>query len=137
MFDRCIRTGRKALKRGDAVLVCSDGFYSKLSPKTIGRLVRKSESPNALVKAARDLGSLDDITVALAMPESRMTTRRIPLGIAIASAVFSFALGFLCGTELSIRMKGNGTPIRPLILRSAQEAAQDTMPTITKDNETV
>ena len=136
-FDGCIRTGRKALKRGDAVLVCSDGFYSKLSPATIGRLVRKNGSPDALVKAARDRGSQDDITVALAIPKVRITTRRVPLGIAIASAAFCFALGFLCGTGLSIRMKGNDTHFRPLMQEPVHEAAPDTLTTLSKENETV
>ena len=133
-----VRTGTIQLKSDDLILACSDGFYSKVSIKTLGQLVHKNYSPDGLVKVAKDSGSQDDITVIMAKPYAEKRMCRFPPGLIIASAVFFYACGFLCGALLSRMMKGNEPSPRPIIqgLVPAAEPV-DTLTLNTKEDEAV
>lgn len=137
-IDCYVRTGTIKLRSDDLILVCSDGLYSKITPKTLGRLICKNYNPERLVKAAKDSGSQDDITVIVAKPYTRKRLCRIPPGLLLASAVFLFTCGFLCGALLSRTMKRNEPFPRPTIQESVPATGPvDTLTFKTKENEAV
>jgi serine/threonine protein phosphatase PrpC len=65
-----VALGRIELRRGDIVLVCSDGLWGKMEDEEIYRAVRSSpgltEAGAALVALAKERGGEDNITVVLA-----------------------------------------------------------------------
>lgn len=133
-----VRTGTIKLRSDDLVLVCSDGLYSKMTLKTLGRLIRKNYSPDMLVKAAKDSGSQDDITVIVAKPYTYKRICRISPALLMASAVFLFTCGFLCGALLSRTMKEKLPFSRPNIQEEVPVIGPiDTLTFKTKDGETV
>lgn len=95
-----IRTGTRSLSKEDAILCCSDGLYSKVSPKLLRQHFRQNGSLDSLIKFARNLGSEDDITVIFARPEPKARTQRPHMTVAII--FFAFALGFFCGAGYSL-----------------------------------
>lgn len=96
-----VRFGQTCLKQKDSVLICTDGFYTRISPKMISKFLRKGASSEDLIKEARLLKSQDDITVALARTVKRAQHHLIPLGFCIAIVSFFFAAGVLLGVGLS------------------------------------
>lgn len=101
-----IRTGTRKLSKDDTVLCCSDGLYSKVTPKILKQQFRKSRSLDSLIKIARELGSEDDITVTCARPEEKANNHQAIYRIIVAFTFFAFALGFFCGVRYSLlRMK--------------------------------
>ena len=131
-----IRTGTTILSRHDSVLVCSDGLYTNVPDAILANWSQKGKDANAMVKAARGLGSKDDISVIIATPECKNHYRQIPLGFMGASIVFFFTLGFLCGTGVSLKMKDLGPKQRPIIQDSTPVAVQtDSLTIMQIDNE--
>lgn len=100
---RFIRTGTRPLDQDDIIMVCSDGFYSKMPPRLFNRLVWKREDAKVLAKKAKDLGSQDDITIIYARPIAEKPTMQIHHKIAIA--VLMFSLVVLCGVVIIILLK--------------------------------
>lgn len=137
-IGRCIRTGKKELSLSDAVVVCSDGFYSKVPVKMLGKLARKNEVPEAMIKAARENGSQDDITVICAKSSITGHVWHIQSGSAIALALFLFACGFLCGVFLATIMKET-PPYQRLHMHEVvpETAPTDTLTLKTEEDETV
>jgi serine/threonine protein phosphatase PrpC len=64
-------TGRLRIRRGDILLMCSDGLSGKLRAEDMRRIIQESEGNlsaacNALVEEANERGGEDNITVVLA-----------------------------------------------------------------------
>lgn len=133
-----IRTGVTILGSQDSILVCSDGLYAKVPDVVLADWLRKGKDAESMAKAATDLGSMDDITVIKAVPERVQRCGKVPLGLMLAAMVFSFALGFLCGTGASIKMKDLSYIQRPTMRNSTEVASQtDSLTIMHKDNETI
>lgn len=99
IMSQYIRTGQIQLKSNDTVIICSDGFYSKVSPKQIAKLIKNGSTPEQFVKAARNNKSLDDITIAIAKPIPEK--RNIQLRTCIVIAVSFFIIGILMGASFT------------------------------------
>ena len=60
---------QRDLRKGDRLLLCSDGLHDLLSDKEIGRILQGEPVPNnaarALIEAANNAGGKDNITVAV------------------------------------------------------------------------
>ncbi len=132
-----IRTGATILGHHDSVLVCSDGLYAKVPDIVLADWLRKGKEATSMAKAAVDLGSMDDITVITVVPERFLRCGQVPLGLMLASVVFSFALGFLCGTGVSIKMKDLGNIQRPIMQDTTEVVSRtDSLTIMCEDNET-
>lgn len=117
--------GKTGIGKKESVLLCSDGLYSRLSAKRIGRLLNKRRSIEGilseLVKKAKANGSEDDISIIYATPKSVRSIKGVHLGIAIIAAIFFFGCGYLCGVKASL-MKGRIQQQRPVIQELVQGA---------------
>jgi protein phosphatase len=84
-------TGRLRIKRGDLLLLCSDGLSGKLRAEDMRRIVLEAEGDlaaacSALVEEANNRGGEDNITVVLARfsgedltePSSQKITIELP-----------------------------------------------------------
>lgn len=136
-----VHYGCAPVKPQDTIMVCSDGLYSYLPPKYIGRILRKGNSiekrNTMLIQSAKKYGSRDDITVICAVPDGGKKASQVPISIALAAIVFFFALGFLCGTKLSFQLKGNDVRLSPINQEAVQMMAPlDTLTIIPEENET-
>lgn len=136
-----VHYGCAPLKPHDTVMVCSDGLYSYLPPKSIGRILRKDDTlekkNTMLTKSAKEHGSRDDITVICAVPDGGKKVTQVPIAIALAAIVFFFALGFLFGTKTSFQLKGNDIKLSPINQKAIQMMAPlDTLTIIPEENET-
>lgn len=137
-----VHYGCAPLKPQDTIMVCSDGLYSYLPPKNIGRILRKGDSiekkNTMLIKTAKEYGSRDDITVICAVPGGGKKAAQVPIAIVLLAAiVFFFALGFLCGTKLSFLLKENDVKLSPINQDAIQVIAPvDSLTIIPEENET-
>ena len=136
-----IHYGCAPLKPQNTIMVCSDGLYSYLPPKSIGRILLKGDNiekkNTMLIQSAKKHGSRDDITVICAVPDGRKKATQVPIAIALAAIVFYFALGFLCGTKLTFQLKGNDVKLSPINQEAVQMMAPlDTLTIIQEENET-
>lgn len=105
MFENYIRSGCIGLNKYDSVLLCTDGLHSKLPDKIIARSVQNKDDIETLIIKARKAGSQDDITLILASPAVIKNTIQLPIKLAIACMVLSFAFGILLGAGLQLCMK--------------------------------
>lgn len=125
MIRNHIRTGHKKLIQNESVIICSDGFYTKVPNNIISKLIRKNKEADEFVKTAKLMGSQDDITVILAKPFNKR--KHSINGFIIATAILIFGFGFFCGTELTFRLKDNNTILRPIYQETTGTETTDTL----------
>lgn len=104
-IESYVRAGSIKLHRKDSILLCTDGLYSKLSPKTLTRLLRGYVDPESLIKAAINSGSEDDISFIHAIPNIECSTTLVPLKLVIASMILMFSWGLFIGAAFQCRLK--------------------------------
>jgi protein phosphatase len=72
------------LEQGDVVLVCSDGLYNVLAEDEMLALLRgpsAAQSCQALINAANERGTIDNLTAAVAHLSGALPPRRPPPGL--------------------------------------------------------
>ena len=123
-----VHKGRLTIGRDDSVILCTDGLYSKIPRKKMGREINKSSdlerTLSTLVNTAIENGSEDDITIVCAKPINEQGAKKKFRGAVLAVALFCFACGFLCGAVLNFWMKENAPCFRP----NMQEKVTDIPP---------